>query len=217
MRVYMVVFFVSQSQFSSPLLVSCCSYFVSCCITVPFPFHLRQSLQHAMANRQANSADLLKAEQESQQMAQYMKQQQLEYQEALQSLQKKVGLVDEVQKENLKIHQLNVTLTGELEDYRHQTKSLIADLNQKDEEIARLQEARSHSLSSDVSDDCGPSVVTPVVIVVKARVCTYIESQSMKSKNTVCRMYICVHVYIQCHVYICIYMYMYIWMCIYIR
>jgi hypothetical protein len=61
------------------------------------------------------------------------------YQEALQSLQKKVGLVDEMQQENLKIHQLNLTLTGELEDYRHQTKRLLTDLRQKEEEIATLK------------------------------------------------------------------------------
>jgi chromosome segregation ATPase len=73
------------------------------------------------------------------------------YQEALQSLQKKVGLVDEMQQENLKIHQLNLTLTGELEDYRHQTKRLLTDLRQKEEEIATLKLSRNQFGSSDRS------------------------------------------------------------------
>lgn len=104
-----------------------------------------------MATRQSSSAELAKVEQESAQMAEYMRKQQLEYQEALQSLQKKVGLADEMQQENLKIHQLNLTLTGELEDYRHQTKTLLADLRQREEEIAALQQNRGQFGSSDVS------------------------------------------------------------------
>ena len=106
-----------------------------------------------MATKQASSAELVKVEQESAQMAEYMRKQQLEYQEALQSLQKRVGLADELQQENLKIHQMNLTLTGELEDYRHQTKTLLTDLRQKDEEIARLQQSRSQFGNSEVSGE----------------------------------------------------------------
>ena len=62
-----------------------------------------------------------------------------------------VGRADEVEKENLKIHQLNLNLTGELEDYRHQTKTLLADLRRKEEEIATLQQQRNKLGSSDVS------------------------------------------------------------------
>ena len=94
---------------------------------------------------------MLQMEQEKQQMAVFAKKQQLEYQEALQALQKKIGVIDEMQVENLKIHQLNVTLTGELEDYRQQTKTLLANISQRDEELARLQEARSRTFGSDVS------------------------------------------------------------------
>ena len=108
-----------------------------------------------MATKQASSAELVKVEQESAQMAEYMRKQQLEYQEALQSLQKRVGLADELQQENLKIHQMNLTLTGELEDYRHQTKTLLADLRLKDEEVARLQQSRSQFGHSEVSGERG--------------------------------------------------------------
>ena len=74
-------------------------------------------------------------------------------QEALLPLHKKMGRVEEMEKENLKIHQLNLNLTGELEDYRHQTKTLMADLRTKEEEVASLREqAGSRGLSSsDVS------------------------------------------------------------------
>ena len=98
---------------------------------------------------QTRSAELAKVEQISSQMMEYMH----KYQEALQSLQKKVGLVDEMQQENLKIHQLNLTLTGELEDYRHQTKRLLTDLRQKEEEIATLKVSRSQFGRSDVSGE----------------------------------------------------------------
>ena len=86
-------------------------------------------------------------------MAMFAKKQQLEYQEALEALQTKIGMINEMQEENLKIHQLNVTLTGELDDYRQQTKTLIAHISQRDEELTRLQEARSRTFGSDVSDN----------------------------------------------------------------
>ena len=71
----------------------------------------------------------------------------------MQSLQKKVGRAEETEKENLKIHQLNLNLAGELEDYRHQTKTLMADLRAKEDEIASLRETvgTRGQLSSDVS------------------------------------------------------------------
>ena len=55
--------------------------------------------------------------------------------------------------ENLTIHQLNLNLAGELEDYRHQTKTLLADLRAKEDEIASLRERAGtrKQLSSDVS------------------------------------------------------------------
>ena len=46
------------------------------------------------------------------------------------------------------IQQLNLNLTRELEDYRHQTKSLMSDLRVKEEEIVSLREKIS---SNEVS------------------------------------------------------------------
>ena len=48
--------------------------------------------------------------------------------------------------------QMNVSLTGELEDYRTQTRRLLEDLRQKEEEIGELKGALSErGQSSDVS------------------------------------------------------------------
>jgi len=93
-----------------------------------------------------------------------MKKQQLEYEESLSSLKKKLSHITKLDDENLKIHQLNVTLTAELEDYRTQTKRLLADLQQKDAMIAekeaevdqlRQQGGYHSSSSSDVSNFSG--------------------------------------------------------------
>ena len=70
-------------------------------------------------------------------LGEYLKKQQLEYEEALSSLKKKISSVSKLGDENLMIHQLNVNLTAELEDYRTQTKRLLADLRQKDSELAQ--------------------------------------------------------------------------------
>ena len=66
-------------------------------------------------------------------------------QAALQSLQKKVGRAEEMEQENLKIHQINLNLTGELEDYRNQTKTLLADLRAREEELTRERETQMQS------------------------------------------------------------------------
>ena len=116
-----------------------------------FPHNMLQSVQRTMESRHVSRSELAKIQQELTQMSDYMRKQQLEYQEALSSLQRKVGRADEMEQENLKIHQLNVNLAAELEDYRQQTKTLLADLRQKEEEIASLRQRRSQFSSSDVS------------------------------------------------------------------
>lgn len=86
-------------------------------------------------------------------MAEFVKKQQLEQEEALSSLKKKIEWSSKVADENQKIHQLNISLTGELEDYRTQTKRLLAELRQKEDEIIELREALAErgSGGSDVS------------------------------------------------------------------
>ena len=97
-------------------------------------------------------------------LGEFLKKQQLEYEEALSSLNKKISHLTKLGDENLKIHQLNVTLTAELEDYQTQTKRLLADLQQKDAMLAekevevdqlRQQGGYHSSSSSDVSNFSG--------------------------------------------------------------
>ena len=110
-----------------------------------------------MATTKAQDAEMLRAQQQQIHLTEYMKKQQLEYEEALSSVKKKVASSEKVVDENLRLRQLNVSLTGELEDYRTQTKLLLADLKQKDEEVVHLKEQPLQALdrsplgSNDVS------------------------------------------------------------------
>ena len=81
-------------------------------------------------------------------MQQLVHKQQVEYSEAINTLQKKIGYADKVAQENTETHQMNVKLAGELEDYRSQTKRLIHDIQQKDEEMVALKQALAQRPSS---------------------------------------------------------------------
>ena len=61
-----------------------------------------------------------------------MKEQQLELAES-----KKIAAAEKILEENVRLNQVNVNLTGELEDYRTQTKRLLTDLQQKEDEITQ--------------------------------------------------------------------------------
>ena len=52
-----------------------------------------------------------------------------------------------MEQENLKIHQINLNLTGELEDYRNQTKTLLADLRAREEELTSVRERETQMQS----------------------------------------------------------------------
>ena len=82
--------------------------------------------------------------------AEFMKKQQLEYAESLGSTKKKIAGVEKILEENIRLNQLNVNLTGELEDYRTQTKRLLTDLQHKEDEITQLRQQVYESGSSEV-------------------------------------------------------------------
>lgn len=92
-----------------------------------------------------------------------MHRQQIEYAEAIESLRKKLEKITQESKETL---QINIKLAGELEDYRSQTKRLIHDIQQKDQELATLRQAlaKKPSISSEVSLSLSlsPSLLLPV-------------------------------------------------------
>ena len=105
----------------------------------------------------AHDSEYVRVQQLNIHLGQFLKKQQLEYEEALGSLKKKLSHLSKLGDENLKIHTLNVKLTAELEDYHTQTKQLLADLQQKDAKLAE-KEAEVDQLrqqwsiySSDVS------------------------------------------------------------------
>ena len=70
-----------------------------------------------------------------------MHKQQVEYSEAIESLRKKMEYTEKVALENKETLQVNIKLAGELEDYRSQTKRLIHDIQQKDQELIALRQA----------------------------------------------------------------------------
>ena len=82
-----------------------------------------------------------------------MHKQQVEYSEAIESLRKKMEYTDKIAQENKETQQINIKLAGELEDYRSQTKRLIHDIQQKDQEIVTLRRALDQipSSTSEVS------------------------------------------------------------------
>lgn len=83
-------------------------------------------------------------------LQQLLHKQQVEYSEAINNLRKRIDYADKVAQENTQTHQINVKLAGELEDYRSQTKRLIHDIQQKDEDIVRLKQTLAQS-ANDVS------------------------------------------------------------------
>lgn len=77
-----------------------------------------------------------------------MHKQQVEYSEAIEGLRKKMEYTEKVAQENKETLQINIKLAGELEDYRSQTKRLIHDIQQKDQELVTLRQALAQKPSS---------------------------------------------------------------------
>ena len=77
-----------------------------------------------------------------------MHKQQVEYSEAIESLRTKMKFTEKVAQENKETLQINIKLAGELEDYRSQTKRLIHDIQQKDQELETLRQALAQTPSN---------------------------------------------------------------------
>ena len=80
-----------------------------------------------------------------------MHKQQVQYSEAIESLRKKMEYTDKIAQENKETQQINIKLAGELEDYRSQTKRLIHDIQQKDQEMVMLRRALDQEQSPQQS------------------------------------------------------------------
>ena len=118
-----------------------------------------QYIQTTLTNTKAQGVETLQSQQELIHMAEYLKKQQLEYDEALASLKKKAPNAAKLDQEKLQLQQLSVGLTAELEDYRTQTRRMVADLRLKEEEIGELKHALSERSGAKVSFSVYISVV----------------------------------------------------------
>lgn len=85
---------------------------------------------------------------ETRQLLNFTKKQQMEHVESFSAMQKKMDGVLKLHDEYIKVSQTNVNLVGELEDYQDQTKLLLREIEQKDEEIRKLK----HSLADKNND-----------------------------------------------------------------
>ena len=82
-----------------------------------------------------------------------MHKQQVEYSETIESLRKKMEYTEKVAQENKDTLQMNIKLAGELEDYRSQTRRLIHDIQQKDQELVALRRAHTQRQSPQRGGD----------------------------------------------------------------
>ena len=87
-----------------------------------------------------------------------MHKQQVEYSETIESLRKKMEYTEKVAQENKDTLQMNIKLAGELEDYRSQTRRLIHDIQQKDQELIALRQALAQRQSLQQSGDDLPEL-----------------------------------------------------------
>lgn len=78
---------------------------------------------------------------DAKQLLDFTKKQQMEHAESFSEMKDKIESAMKLHDEYIKVSQTNIALSGELEDYRAQTKLLLSDLEQKDDEIRALKES----------------------------------------------------------------------------
>ena len=132
-------------------------------------------------------AEALKTEQKLIHIITFAKKQQLEQAEALASLKKQISSAGSFTAEMIQLRQMNVSLTGELEDYRTQTRRLLELQPLRDERASILREntqlreeseslaARCHRLEATVSDQSA---------ILSANLDTYVEMQTKLNQAT---------------------------------
>ena len=121
--------------------------------TSTVPRIVSQYIQSSVARGKQQDTEAIVSQQDLIHLTAYAKKQQLEHAEALASLEKKISATSASIDDTRGLHQTNVRLAAEIEDYREQTKRLLQDITHKDEEIGKLKEAlyRSGPQGSDVS------------------------------------------------------------------
>ena len=106
-----------------------------------------------MARSKQQDAETIVSHQDFIHMTAFAKKQQLEHAEALANLENKISATSASIDDTRGLHETNIRLAAEIEDYREQTKRLLQDLTLKDEEIGKLKESlyQSSPQGSDVS------------------------------------------------------------------
>ena len=114
---------------------------------VPLPFNTLQAIQGAMASNKTRDAEMQRLQHQCLHLTQYAQKQQAEYGEGLNTVRKKA---DKMAEENVRLQQLNVALSAEVEECRTRSKRLLEDLRQKEDDIIHLQERTASSSNPGV-------------------------------------------------------------------
>lgn len=85
---------------------------------------------------------------EAKQLLDFTKRQQQVHAESFSEMKGKVEEAMKLHDDYIKVSQTNISLTAELQDYKKQTRVLVDEMRQKDEEIGRLR----HSVAEGGSD-----------------------------------------------------------------
>jgi hypothetical protein len=86
---------------------------------------------------------------ETKQLLDFTKRQQLMHTESFSEMKAKIEEAMKMHDEYIKVSQTNISLTAELQDYKKQTRILVEEMRQKDEEIGSLRQSLAEG-SSDV-------------------------------------------------------------------
>ena len=76
---------------------------------------------------------------ETKRLLNFSKKQQMEQEESFAAIKKEIESVVKVYDEYVKVSQSNINLAAELQDYQEQTKLILGDIEQKDDEIKKLK------------------------------------------------------------------------------
>ena len=87
---------------------------------------------------------------EAKELLDFTKRQQLVHAESFSEMKAKIEEAMKVHDDYIKVSQTNISLSAELEDYKKQTRILLDEIRQKDEEIGELKHSAAEG-SSDVS------------------------------------------------------------------
>lgn len=92
----------------------------------------------------------------------FTKRQQLEHVESFAEMKDKIEKAMKLHDEYINVSQLNISLAGELQDYKQQARVLLEEIHKKDDEIGQLKLSLTENNSdvSPVKADISPFLCT---------------------------------------------------------